>query len=449
MEDMKKKLVELAKANEELVNKNTKLLGKLKKADRQIIELEKERKADKNEINALKKQLRKGAKHAQTKQIICVTEEKEEEEDRSKPVEEEEYKCREEQPGTEEFFEQVAEPVPLRKIFPEDDEPNKEQQAGGLKKHVKQKGLKQTVETGSIERDVNLKKRGAQKRIEEEWEYDTPEGLKPAKRTKEVEHKVQNRIVIDGVNYNTDTWKLLDEKVANHYKNLFDLNKDENDDFRYWECCDGIIDITKDDLKRIIQEREITSNTIRVYLAMLKEEMEKKNVSIGFLDIEAARTAVVHEQKLKEFLAGGGKQGEFKCNELDIELSIINPLWSIFSKDLVFIPVKHIMVFIKRVYDSTKYPLSQGLDPKEWRENYDKQDSQGIVVDSYSMMSAEEKRTRRWMLDQNVYQARYKLKDILSCPQQNKTSSDCGPFLLHFIESLCHRENRQKMAVMK
>ena len=230
MEDMKKKLTELAKANEELVNKNTELLGKLKKADNQIIELEKERRADKNEINALKKQLHKGANHAQTKQIICVTEEKQEEEDRSKPVEEEEYNCREEQPGTEEvrveislrtpnkycaffiflritcvfsfvqFFKQVAEPVPLRKIFPEDDEPvttdvnlskldklvaqavemaekkmneetslkNKEQQAGELKKYVKQKGSKQTVETGSIERDINLKKRGAQKRKEEE-----------------------------------------------------------------------------------------------------------------------------------------------------------------------------------------------------------------------------------------------------------------------------------------
>ena len=80
------------------------------------------------------------------------------------------------------------------------------------------------------------------------------------------------------------------------------------------------------------------------------------------------------------------------------------------------------MVFIKRIYDSTKYPLSQGMDPEEWRENYSKQDSQGIVVDGYSMMSAEEKRTRRWMLDQNVYQARYKLTDILSCPQQKKTS---------------------------
>ncbi|KAL6144560.1 hypothetical protein ACLB2K_055252 [Fragaria x ananassa] len=67
MEDMKKKLIELAKANEELVNKNTELLGKLKKADSQIIELEKERRADKNQIDALKKQLHKEAKHAQTK----------------------------------------------------------------------------------------------------------------------------------------------------------------------------------------------------------------------------------------------------------------------------------------------------------------------------------------------------------------------------------------------
>ncbi|KAL6209617.1 hypothetical protein ACLB2K_020557 [Fragaria x ananassa] len=226
------------------------------------------------------------------------------------------------------------------------------------------------------------------------------EGLKPTKRTK------KNSIVIHGVNCNTNTWKFLDENVAHHYKNWFDLNKDNNDNFRYWECCDGIIDITKDNLKRIIQEGEITSNTIRVYLQILKEEVEKKKV-VGFLDIEAARAAVVHEQKLKEFVAGVGKQGEFKCNELDIELSIINPLWSILSKDLVFIPlhhgvshhytlvvihnkdrcfyhlnsmlppkkeysantnihfqnamgvVKHIMVFIKCVYDSTIYPLNQ------------------------------------------------------------------------------------------
>ncbi|KAL6222676.1 hypothetical protein ACLB2K_006068 [Fragaria x ananassa] len=167
--------------------------------------------------------------------------------------------------------------------------------------------------------------------------------------------------------------------------------------------------------------------TIRVYLQMLKEEVEKKKVSVGFLNIEAARAVVVHEQKLKEFLAGGGKQGEFKCNELDIELSIINPLWSIFSKDLVFIPihhgVKHIIVFIKSVYDSTIYPLSQELNHEEWRENNGEQDNQGIEVDSYSMMSAEEKRPRRWMLDQNVYQARYQLIDVLSYPQKNCSSS--------------------------
>ncbi|KAL6219984.1 hypothetical protein ACLB2K_007742 [Fragaria x ananassa] len=150
-----------------------------------------------------------------------------------------------------------------------------------------------------------------------------------------------------------------------------------------------------------------------VYLQMLKEKVEKKKVSIRFIDIKAACMVVVHEQKLKEFLAGGGKQGEFKCNELDIEFSIINPLWSIFNKHLVFIllhhgvsnhytlveihnkdrcfyhlnlmlparkeysadtnihfqntmeAVKHIMVFIKRVYDSTIYPLNQELDPEE------------------------------------------------------------------------------------
>ncbi|KAL6222807.1 hypothetical protein ACLB2K_006197 [Fragaria x ananassa] len=54
LEDMKKKLTKLAKANEELVKKNTELLGKLKKADNQMIELEKERRAEKNQIKALK-----------------------------------------------------------------------------------------------------------------------------------------------------------------------------------------------------------------------------------------------------------------------------------------------------------------------------------------------------------------------------------------------------------
>ncbi|KAL6195654.1 hypothetical protein ACLB2K_031272 [Fragaria x ananassa] len=362
LDDMKKKLTELAKANEELLKKNTELLGKLKKAGSQIIEQEKERRADKNQIKALKIQLHK-ATNAQTKQIICVIEEKEKEEDWSKPVEEKDHSCREEQLGTQKFFE-PTEPILLHSISPEDDElvktdvdlskldklvtqvvqmafqkineetslKNKGQQAEGVKKYVKKR--KQTVE----------------KRKEEEWEYDTL-----AKRTK------KNDIVIHGVNCNTNTWKFLDENVARHYKNWFDLNKDKNDDFRYWKCCDGIIDITKDNLKQIIQEGEITSNTIMVYLQMFKKEVVKKTVSVKFLDIEAT--------------------------------------------------VKHIMVFIKRVYDSTIYPLNQGeLDPEEWRKN------QGIEVDGYSMMSVEEKRTRRWILDQNVYQERYQLIDVLFCP---------------------------------
>ncbi|KAL6200292.1 hypothetical protein ACLB2K_030074 [Fragaria x ananassa] len=281
------------------------------------------------------------------RQIICVTEE-EEEEDRSKPVEEEEYNCkdnmehhscREEQPGTKEFFEQ-AEIVPLQKIFPEDDEPmmtdvdlskldklvaqamqmagkknneetslkNKGQQAEGPKKYVEK--TKQTVDLHSIERNIKLYKRGVEKRKEEECMYDTHEGLKPAKRTKKEQQKVEHGIVIHRVNCNTNAWKLLDEKEANHFSGI----------------------------------RSVMM-TIRVYLQMLKEKAEKKKVSVRFLDIEAA--------------------------------------------------VKHILVFIKRVYDSTIYPLSQDLDPEEWRENYGQQDSQGIEVDGYWMMSAEEKRTIR------------------------------------------------------
>ena len=99
---------------------------------------------------------------------------------------------------------------------------NKGQQAEGPKKYVEK--TKQTVDLHSIERNINMYKRGAEKRKEEEWVYDTPERLKPAKRTKE------NGIVIHGVNCNTNTWKFLDENVARHYKNMFDLNKDKNDE---------------------------------------------------------------------------------------------------------------------------------------------------------------------------------------------------------------------------
>ena len=44
---------------------------------------------------------------------------------------------------------------------------------------------------------------------------------------------------------------------------------------------------------------------------------------------------------MKEFVDKGGKRGDFRCNELDIENSIISPLCSIFIRDRVFIPVHH------------------------------------------------------------------------------------------------------------
>ncbi|KAL6192012.1 hypothetical protein ACLB2K_038399 [Fragaria x ananassa] len=252
----------------------------------------------------------------------------------------EDHSCREEQPGTEEFLEQPN-PVPLQKIFPKYDEPvmndvdlsnldklvaqavqmagkkmneetslkNKEQQAKGLKKYVKK--TKQTVETHSIERNVKMYKRWAEKRKEDEWEYDTPEGLKLAKRTKKEKQKVEN---VSGI-------------------------------------------------------RSVVM-TIKVYLQILKKEVEKNKVSVRFLDIETTCAVVVHEQKLKEFLAGGGKLGEFKCNELDIELSIINPLWSFFSKDLVFILVyhgvsHHYTLVVINNKDRCFYHLNSMLSPRK------------------------------------------------------------------------------------
>ncbi|KAL6209852.1 hypothetical protein ACLB2K_020791 [Fragaria x ananassa] len=102
----------------------------------------------------------------------------------------------------------VAQAVQMagKKIDEETSFMNKGQQAEGVKKYFKKR--KQTME----------------KRKEEDILYATPEGLKPAKRTK------KNGIVIHVVNCNTYTWKFLDENVARHYKIWFDLNKDKNDE---------------------------------------------------------------------------------------------------------------------------------------------------------------------------------------------------------------------------
>ncbi|KAL6175992.1 hypothetical protein ACLB2K_052628 [Fragaria x ananassa] len=91
-----------------------------------------------------------------------------------------------------------AEPVPLHSIFPEDDEPVKTnvdlskldkliaQAVQMAEKKINEETSLKNIEqqTERVKKYVKKRKQTVEKRKEEEWEYDTPEGLKPAKRTK-------------------------------------------------------------------------------------------------------------------------------------------------------------------------------------------------------------------------------------------------------------------------
>lgn len=51
--------------------------------------------------------------------------------------------------------------------------------------------------------------------------------------------------------------------------------------------------------------------------------------------------AIKHEQE-KEKYKEAGEKGDFKGYDLQIEDKIIEPMWSIFSNDKVFIPIHHV-----------------------------------------------------------------------------------------------------------
>ena len=87
---------------------------------------------------------------------------------------------------------------------------------------------KKVVQPLLIERNV-VNKRDATKKQQEEWEYDTPEDLKPKKNQPARRNMSKNHnIVIDKVQCTKPTWTTLEKDVAMHYESWFKTTQDEN-----------------------------------------------------------------------------------------------------------------------------------------------------------------------------------------------------------------------------
>lgn len=88
---------------------------------------------------------------------------------------------------------------------------------------------KKVVQPLSIERNVKVNKRDATKKQQEEWEYGTPEDLKPKKNQPARRNISKNHnIVIDKVKCTTQTWTTLEKDVAMHYESWFKTNQEAN-----------------------------------------------------------------------------------------------------------------------------------------------------------------------------------------------------------------------------
>ncbi|KAL6218605.1 hypothetical protein ACLB2K_011815 [Fragaria x ananassa] len=176
-----------------------------------------------------------------------------------------------------------------------------------------------------------------------------------------------------------------------HYKQWFEARPNKKEDEAYWTCPEGWHCLSKSDLKRIIEHSDILSSSLQVYMRLLKERAETAKLSVGFMNMEVV--------------------------------------------------VKHIKEFIKRIHYTIVFSLSQDLDQNEYREDYAidyaPEDSQGRKHSNIVKMIDDEKVTRRWIIDNNIHNKPYKLTEHRTCPQQNVSSSDCGLFVLHYMEAMC------------
>nr|XP_011470953.1 PREDICTED: uncharacterized protein LOC105353470 [Fragaria vesca subsp. vesca] len=160
------------------------------------------------------------------------------------------------------------------------------------------------------------------------------------------------------------------------------------------------------------------------------------------MNMEIVKDVIEHETMLELHKLNGGTTGDFKSGyELRMEENFYNPLWTLFGKQMVFIPlhhgsslhytlllidninkrffhmnsslptpykeknnfhfknakavVKHIKEFIKRIHYTTVFSLSQDLDQNEYREDYaidyGPEDSQGRKPSNIVKMTEDEK----------------------------------------------------------
>ncbi|XP_040374679.1 uncharacterized protein LOC121052846 [Rosa chinensis] len=284
---------------------------------------------------------------------------------------------------------------------------------------------KKTVDMHSIERNVKVKKRkAAVKDKDDDFEYDTPEILKTyekkrktaaqeqPKQKKKAQPKpptkiqkgkeVQHQIQIKEVNCEKYTWKTLKPELARHYQQFFEMVDDNT--YVYWSSENGILGVTRGDMKIIVEEKDLDVNVVKAYTEILQKEMKETNTQIGLLNIEAAFYAVQHEKKLADFKK----------------------------------KVKHIRRFIHDVkVTGTIFP-GDSQDQENTREKCKGEDSKGELVTEVEEMTPREKEVRRWILDNQIGENDYELVEDLNCPQQKSCSDDCGPFMIHFMESIVH-----------
>ncbi|KAL6138538.1 hypothetical protein ACLB2K_063819 [Fragaria x ananassa] len=535
-EDLNEKLKEISKANEELQSRVNDYVHKLQLADDKIKQLEMEKRAQDSLIKALKRKLKKAKSSAngppeQKRQFGgeeygCQGDEQtegNENQNRSLIVKfkvgtAQTTQSADDQP---EALAVIHDEQPLNHVSPvidyedlpltDDDIFNLdkivESQAASIRQSATEKdnvisatvqsqvsSIKQTATTEdkkmntyskkrkamepmSIEKNVKLNPRNAKKTKDPDWEYGTPKDI-----------QVHKKIIIKNLKCDNSTWDSLGDDLKMHYKQWFEARPNKNEDEAYWTCPEGWHCLSKSDLQRIIEQSDILSSSMQVYMRLLKERTEAAKLPVGFMNMEIVKDVIEHETMLELHKQSGGATGDFKSGyEQSMEQNFYNPLWTLFGKQMVFIPlhhgsslhytlllidninkcfyhmnsllpkpykekdnyhfknakavVKHIKEFIKRIHYTTVFTLSQDLDQNEYREDYAidyaPEDSQGRKKSNIVKMTDDEKVTRRWIIDNNIHNKPYKLTEHRTCPQQNVSSSDCGPFVLHYMEAMC------------
>ncbi|XP_040371772.1 uncharacterized protein LOC121052019 isoform X3 [Rosa chinensis] len=314
---MEEKLERLAKANEDLNAQNRDLWAKLKMADEKIKGLEVEKRAKNNLIRALCIRLRKekGELPPQQTQLQVVPftprvaqEEVEEEAPNfgASLGEETSYAAT---VGHE--TERVIAAFPMAMELHEQREGGEQEEEAHLYmivnmiaeneenadigKKKEEKGApgkqkeKKNMEIMSIEKNVKTYKQGEKKAKEADWEYDTQEESKmrkraPPKRARIVPltRKMENKIKIKGVNCDKPTWRTLDPAIGKHFQKFFNATAKDT------VSNDLLSRITKHDLRVIIQEGDVETNVVRVYIDLLKSDAGKLKAKVGFLRVDAA-----------------------------------------------------------------------------------------------------------------------------------------------------------------